>query len=132
MPLNGVAGEDSWMSLGWQGDQTSQCKARSTLNIHCKDWCWSWSSVFWSSDANRRLIGKIPDAVTDRGQKEKSVSEDEMAGRHPWCNEHELRQTPGDGEGQGGLVCCSPWGHKESDTTECLNNNTSVRHYTLC
>ena len=36
---------------------------------------------------------------------------------------HELEQTPGDGEGQGGLACCSPWGLKESDTTEQLNNN---------
>ena len=36
---------------------------------------------------------------------------------------HEFGQTPGDGEGQGGLVCCSPWGHKELDTTEQLNSN---------
>ena len=40
-----------------------------------------------------------------------------MAGWHHWCNEHELGQTLGDGEGQGGLVCCSPWGHKELDVT---------------
>ena len=40
-----------------------------------------------------------------------------MAGRHHQCNEHELGQIPGDDEGQGGLVYCSPWGHKESDTT---------------
>ena len=40
---------------------------------------------------------------------------DEMAGQHHQCNEHELGQTPGYGEGQGGLVCCCPWGHKESD-----------------
>ena len=39
------------------------------------------------------------------------------------CNGHELWQTPGDGEGQGGLACCSAWGHKESDTTRRLNNN---------
>ena len=52
------------------------------------------------------------DAGKDWGQKEKRVSEDEMAGWHYWCNEHELGQTPGDGEGQGGLACCSPWGHK--------------------
>ena len=38
-------------------------------------------------------------------------------------NGHECKQTPGDGEGQGSLVCCSPWGHKESNTTEQLNNN---------
>ena len=38
-------------------------------------------------------------------------------------NGHEFEQTPGDSEGQGSLVCCSPWGRKESDTTEWLNNN---------
>ena len=40
-----------------------------------------------------------------------------MAGRHHQCNEHELGKNLGDGEGQGGLACCSPRGHKESDTT---------------
>ena len=51
------------------------------------------------------------------------MSEDEMVGQHHRCNEHELGQTPGDGEGQGGLACCSPWGRKELNTTEQLNNN---------
>ena len=46
-----------------------------------------------------------------------------MAGQHYRCNEHELGQTAGDGEGQGGLACCSPWGHKELDMTGRLNNN---------
>ena len=55
--------------------------------------------VFWSSDVNRQLIGKVPDAGKDWGQKEKRVSEDEMAGRQPWSYEHELGQTPGDSEG---------------------------------
>ena len=44
-----------------------------------------------------------------------------MAGWHHWCNLHELGQTSGDGEGQGGLVLCSPWGGKESDKTDRLN-----------
>ena len=48
-----------------------------------------------------------------------------MVGRHHQLNEHEFEQTPGDGEGQGGLACCSPWGHKESDTAEQLNHNQS-------
>ena len=47
-----------------------------------------------------------------------------MAAQHHRGNEHELGQTPGDGEGQGGLACCSPWGHKESDITGQLNNNS--------
>ena len=45
-----------------------------------------------------------------------------MAGRHHRCNEHEHGQTLGDGEGQGGLACCSPWGHKELDMNGQLNN----------
>ena len=64
--------------------------------------------VFWSSDANRRLIEKDPYAGKDGGQKEKRASEDEMAGWHHQCNEHGLGRTPGDGKGQGGLACCRP------------------------
>ena len=44
-----------------------------------------------------------------------------MVGWHHQCNGHEFEQAPGVGDGQGGLVCCSPWGHKESDMTEQLN-----------
>ena len=58
--------------------------------------------VFWSPDANSQLIGKVPDAGKDWGQKEQRVLEDEMAGWHHQCNGHELGQTSGDGEGQGG------------------------------
>ena len=55
-------------------------------------------------------IGIDPDAGKDWGQEEKGATEDEMVGWLHQCNGHELGQTPGDGEGQGGLVCCSPWG----------------------
>ena len=47
---------------------------------------------------------------------EKGMTEDEMVGCYHWLNGHEFEQAPGDGEGQGGLVCCSPWGCKEPDT----------------
>ena len=50
--------------------------------------------------------------------KKKRVAEDEMIGLHHRFNGHELGQTLGDREGQGGLACCSQWGCKESDTTE--------------
>ena len=53
---------------------------------------------------NRQLIEKVPDAGKDQGQKEKRASEDEMAGWHHWCSEHELRETLGDGEVQGSLA----------------------------
>ena len=52
------------------------------------------------------------------------MTEDEMVGWHHRLHGHEFEQTLGDGEGQGSLVCCSPWGHKALDTTEQLNNNT--------
>ena len=81
--------------------------------------------VFWSSDANRQLIRKVPDAGKDWGQKEKRALEDEMAGQHHRCNKHGLRQTPGDGEGQGGLACCNPWSHEELDMTGQLNSNSN-------
>ena len=73
--------------------------------------------VFWSSEANSQLIEKFPDARKDWGQKEKNVSENDMAGWHHGYNGHELEQTLGDGEGHGGLACCSPWGHKALGTT---------------
>ena len=79
--------------------------------------------VFWSRDANSWLIGKVPDAVKDWGQKKKRASEDEMAGWHYRCNGHELEQTLGDGEREGSLACYSSWDRKESDTTGRLNNN---------
>ena len=44
-------------------------------------------------------------------------------GCHHQLNGPEFEQAPGDGEGQGGLECCSSWDHKESDMTEQLNNN---------
>ena len=49
------------------------------------------------------------------------MTEDEMVGWHHQLNGHEFEQAPGVGDEQGGLVCCSPWGHKELDTTEGLN-----------
>ena len=82
--------------------------------------------VFWSSGANTCLIGKVTDAGKDQQQKENRASEDEMAGWHHRCNGHELGQTPGDAEGQGGLACCSPWGRKELDTMGQLNNSNIV------
>ena len=53
------------------------------------------------------------------------MTEDEMVGWNHPLNGHEFEQTPGDSEGQGSLVCCSPWGRKESDMTERLKNNNT-------
>ena len=72
-------------------------------------------------DAKSRLIGKDPDAGKDSRQEKKWMTEDEMVGWHHQLKGHEFEQAPGDGEGQGSLVCCSPRVCKESDMTERLN-----------
>ena len=61
------------------------------------------------------------DAGRDWGQEEKGMTEDKMAGWHDGLDGRESEWTPGVGDGQRGLACCSPWGHKGSDTTERLN-----------
>ena len=53
--------------------------------------------------------------------------EDEIVRQHHQLNGHEFKQAPEDGEGQGNLVCCSPWGGRESDMTEQLNSNNGYR-----
>ena len=77
--------------------------------------------ILWPHDKKNWLIGKDPDAGTDWGQEEKGMTEDEMVGWYHRLNGDEFEQTLGVGDGQESLACCSPWGHKESDTTERLN-----------
>ena len=77
--------------------------------------------ILWPPDVKNWLIRKDPDAGKDRRQEETEITEDEMVGWHHRLNGHEFEQAPGVGDGQGSLVCCSPWGCKESDTTERLN-----------
>ena len=79
--------------------------------------------IFWPPNAKSWLIRKDPDAGKGWRQEEKGMTEDEMVGWHHWLNRQEFEQTPGDGDEQGSLARCSPWGHKESDSTEKLNNN---------
>ena len=57
------------------------------------------------------------------------MKEDKMVGWHHFLNGHEFEQTQGNGDGQGSLVCCSPQGHKELDTTWQLNNNVYIYVY---
>ena len=61
---------------------------------------------------------------------EKGMTENEMVGWHHHLNGHEFEQAAGDSEGQGNLACCSPWRHREPDTTERPNSSVSVRHLT--
>ena len=80
--------------------------------------------ILWSPDV--KVIWKDPDAEKDWRQEEKRTTEDEMVGWHHRPDGHESEQAPGDGEGQGSLACCSPWGRKESDTTEQLKSTEQI------
>ena len=78
-------------------------------------------SIIWPPDVKNWLFGKEPDTGEDWRQEEKGMTEAEMVGWHHRLDGHEFEQVPGVGDGQGSLACCSPWGHKELDTTEQLN-----------
>ena len=104
---------------------------REIQPVHCKgnkSWIFFGSTdaeaetpMLWPPDANNWLIWKDADAGKDWGPEEKGTTENEMVGWHHWLDGHVFEQAPGVGDGQGGLACCSSWGHKESDTTEQLN-----------
>ena len=98
--------------LEWDAISSSRRSSQPT------NWTYvSEASIIWPPDTNSRFIEKDPDAGKDWSPKEKRVTEDEMVGWDHWCNRHELGQTLRGREVQGGLVWCSPWGCKESDTT---------------
>ena len=100
--LNCGVGEDSWESLGLQGDPTSPSLRRSVLGVHWRDWCWSWNSSTLAPDVKSWLIWRDLDAGTDWGQEEKETTEDEMVGWHQQLNGHGFGWTPGVGDGLGG------------------------------
>ena len=80
--------------------------------------------ILWPPDAKNWLTEKDPDAGKDWRQEEKGLADDDMVGWYHQLDEHEFEQAPGVGYGWGSLVCCSPWGRKESDMTERLNQLT--------
>ena len=77
--------------------------------------------TFWPPGVKNWLLDKDTDAGKDWRQEEKGTTEDEMVGWHHWHDGHEFEEAPSVGDGQGSLACCSPWGHKELDTTEWLD-----------
>ena len=77
-----------------------------------------FGQLMWTANSPEK---KSPEK--DWGQEKKEAAEDEMVRWYYRFNRHEFEQTSGDNGGQGSLACCSPWGRKESDTTERLNKN---------
>ena len=93
------------------------------LNVHWKDWCWSWSSKTLTTWCKELTHWKRPWCW----ERLKAGGKGDNRGRDNWMawrfNGHELEQTPGDSEGQGSLTCCSPWGRRKSYMTWQLNSN---------
>ena len=82
--------------------------------------------ILWPPDPKNWLIGKDTDAGKNWRQEEKGTAENEMVGWHHWLNGHEFEKALGVGNGQGSLVCCSPWDRKESDMTEQLKRTEYI------
>ena len=122
MLLNCGVGEDSWESLGLQGDPTANPKGNYSWIFIGRTDAEAEAPILWPPDAKNWLTGKDSDVGKDWRQEEKGTTEDEMVGWHHQLSGQslsKLREWVGDE--QGSLVCCSPWGHKESDKTEQLN-----------
>ena len=101
-PTSSAKGDQSWIFIG-RTDAEAE------------------TPIIWPPDVKSWLIWKDPNAGKDWRWEEKGTTDDEMVGWHHSLNGHEFEEAPGVGDGQGGLGCCSPWGCKESDTTEQLN-----------
>ena len=84
--------------------------------------------ILWPPEAKNWLIGKDPDAGKDWRKEEKGTTDDEMVGWHHRLSGCQFQQASGVSDGQGGLACCSLWGHKESDTNERLNGLNWILH----
>ena len=126
MLLNCGVGEDSGESLG-------DCKEIKSHNPKVdQPWIFTGrtdaeakASTLWPPDAKNQLTRKDSHAGKDWRQEGKGMTENEMVGWYYQLSGHEFEQAPGDSEGQRSLVRCSPWGHKESATTERLKNNSN-------
>ena len=115
MLFNYGVGEDSWESLGLQGDPTRPFWRDQPWDFFGRNDAKAETPVLWPPHSKSWLIGKDSDSGRDWRQEEKGMTEDEMAGWHHQLGD-EFEWTPGDGDGQGGLVCWNSRGRKESDT----------------
>ena len=126
MLLNCGAGEDSWVETPLDCKEIQQVHPKGN-----QPWVFigrtdaeAEAPNLWPPDVKNLLIWKDPDAGKDWRWEEKETTEDEMVGWNHQLNEREFRQVLGDSEGEGTLACCSPWGYKELDIAELLNNKS--------
>ena len=122
----------------WVGEDSWDCKEIKPVNLEGnQSWIFTGRNdaeaeapILWLSDVKSWLTGEDPDAGKDWRWEEKETTEDEIFGWHHRLNGREFEQAPGDGEGQWILACWSPWGRKDLDTIERLNNNRKFREQT--
>ena len=135
--------EDSWAPKNWcfwtvvlEKTLESPLDCKEIQPVHSKgnqSWIFfgrtdaeAETPILWSPDVKNWLTGKDPDAGKDWRQER--MTKEEMVRWYHQLNGHEFEQAPGDGEGQGSVVCCSPWARKESDMTEQLKTTTTTSH----
>ena len=128
MLLSCGVGKDSWESLGQQEDQPVNHKGNQSWIFIARTDVEAETPILWPPDAKNWLFGKDPASGKDWRQEKKGKTEDEMVGRHHRHNGHEFQCALGVGDAQGSLSCCSPWGYKESDTTEQVNWCVSYKY----
>ena len=97
-------GGKSWVFIGGIGDKSWVFIGGTDIEAE--------TPILWPPDVESWLIWEDPDAGKDWGQEEKGMTEDEMVGWHHRHNRHGFGWTPGVGDGQWGLACCSSWGHR--------------------
>ena len=108
--LSYSVGQDSWEFLGVPEIKPVNPRGnQSWIFIGRTD---AEAPILWPPDAKSQLIGKDPDTGKDWGREEKVATEDEVIRWHHRLNGHEFEQTLGDSEGQGSLMCCSPWSQR--------------------
>ena len=129
MLLNCGVGENSWESLDCKKIKPVHPKENQSWIFIGRPDAEAESLILLSPDVKNWLLGKDPDAGKDWWQEEKGMTETEMVRWHHWLDGHEFEQALGVGGGQGSLVCCTPWGCKESEVTESLNWTQAVRKF---
>ena len=121
MLLNCGFGEDSWESLGLQGDSTSPFWRKSVLGVLLKEWCYSWKTSTLATSCEELTHWKKLWCSEGLGAGGEGDDRGWDGWWHHWLDGRGFGWTPGVGDGQGGRACCDSWSRKESDVTERLN-----------
>ena len=111
----------------WTARISNQSILKEISPEYSLEYCWSWRSNTLATWCEETTCWKRSWCWERLKTGRKGTTEDETVGWHHQLNEHKFEQAPGVGDGQGSLACCSPRGHKESDTTERLNNNNMIQ-----